>query len=190
MKRLRVCAALLLGGLVGCVVFSATPGATASGSSCRVTNLRTNVTYSSFDAAASSAESGDTLTIRDRCEFVSSLETPGFVLTLTGVGVGATLSGATNCDLPLINDGTLTIANLKIVACTAFGGQGVYNQGTLILKANSVITGGTFAGVENFGALIMNANSRISGNPGGGVLNTFGGTVLMHRPQPDHAQHR
>jgi len=180
MKRLRICAALLLGGLVGCVVFSATPRATASGSSCRVTNLRTNVTYSSFDPAAGSAESGDTLTIRDRCEFVSSLEDPGFVLTLKGVGVGATLSGATNCDLPLINDGTLTIANLKIVACTAFGGQGVYNQGTLILKANTVITGGQFGGVVNAtpdSRLIMNANSAISGNAEGGVRNA--GAVVM-----------
>lgn len=116
-------------------------------------------------------------------------------VTFVGVGAGAAIVIAATADLPVINEGSLTIRNLTLTEQRPGSfGEIVYNQGTFIMGRNSVVTGGLGApGIMNFNTVIMDANSRVTGNSNtgpigsgafegnrGGVYNFAGSSLIMN----------
>lgn len=186
MVSFRMLRAVLAAAVLVAASSLASVPSVASGPTCWVKNVRTQVVTVDLQAAVFAAQPDDILRIRGVCGAFSASQD----ITLVGP---ATLSWP-ECEacgpagiLGEINSGRVTLKDLTLTkgSSTSYGGA-IHNFGTLILKGSTAITGSLAedggGGIYNEGLLIMKDSSSVSDNNllygyGGGIWNV--GTLVM-----------
>lgn len=204
MSRARTRTMAVVGSLsIALVATIGAPGASLSATThpCRVTNVRTGVTYGVFQRASTRAKDGDTLRLRGTCsgqvEIRKDLTVVGVRTRATGV---PTVTGNKKTRVLLLGyDVTVTLKNLVIrdgrtaeLQGAPFGaGAGIWAPADLTLinvtlRDNKVTSAAGFGGaiwtnpITDVATLTILGKSRLFGNsaPNGGAIG-FGGDVTI-----------
>lgn len=204
MSRARTRTVALLGSLsIALVATIGAPGASLAATThpCRVTNVRTGVTYGVFQRAAAKAKDGDTLKLRGTCsgevEILRDLTIVGVRTRATGV---PTVTGNKKTRvMVLAYNVAVTLKNLVIrdgrtaeLQGAAFGaGAGIWAPADLTLinvtlRDNKVTSAAGFGGaiwtnpITDVATLKILGRSRLFGNsaPNGGAI-SFGGNITI-----------
>lgn len=204
MSRARTRTVALVGSLsIALVATIGVPGASlaATTPACRVTNVRTGVTYGVLQRASTKAKDGDTLKLRGTCSGLVRIEKD-----LTVVGVRSRATGVPTVTghkktrvLELAYDIKVTLKNLVIrdgrtaeLPSTPFGaGAGIWAPADLTLinvtlRDNKVTSAAGFGGaiwtnpITDVATLTILGKSRLFGNsaPNGGAI-SFGGNITV-----------
>lgn len=177
--------ALAAAVLVASAVLAVAPSE-ASGATCWVKNVRTQVIVADLQTAVQAAEPGDTLRLRGVCGAFSASQDISLVGPATLTWPECASCGPAGI-LGTVSAGRVTLKDLTLTkgSSTYYGGA-ILNFGTLILKGSTAVTdnlaedGG--GGIYNEGLLIMKDSSSVSDNNllygyGGGIWNV--GTLIM-----------
>ena len=187
MKRLVVLfAAIVLGAL------ASVPVASASKSTCTVTNRSTRESFADLQSAVNAASAGDTLRIQGTCPGTTTVaidltltgRQPGLHAappTLDGGGAGSVLTVAPGANVAIksltITDGATTAGDL---------GGGITDDGGVVTVSHSLITANSAmfgGGIENDQGEVVVDQSTITDNAAtvdGGGIDTFpSGTVTV-----------
>jgi peptidoglycan-N-acetylglucosamine deacetylase len=153
---------------------------------CRVRNVDSGVTDSSFGQAVRAASAGDSLTVQGTCR---GTVTVGKGLAVAGVRTASsgppTLAGMDEGTVVTVRSGvSLKLADVTVRGGAADRGGGIANHGALVLR--NVIVRGNEArevggGIINRGDLTLRGSISVRGNTSraeaGGILNA--GTLVM-----------
>jgi hypothetical protein len=185
-RRLRAAIATIGGLALAATLLAAAPAAAASPTACRVRNLDTGVTKASLQKAHNAAKAGQRLSVRGTCVGVTVLRKS---LTITGIRTDTsgkpTLDAKLNGRVLNVNPGVkVTLKGVTIRnGAVDWGGSGVSNYGTLILR-DVIVRGNTAercAGIGNSGSLTLEGITSVRQNTvswfGGGVCNA--GTLTL-----------